>query len=152
MGAGYKIDSYYFLVKDLLEESKTSKQIRGVLYKYNISNVEILQYIILNYIFSIEDENLKSEVVDMLAEANNIPIITECNSVINHGCNMEKYIKGKSKIKIAKKRFYICIDLINMSSVLQTKKMKIEEENSSKRSETGVYSRHRYRRSTSMYD
>lgn len=114
-------------IKKLKEAGKNNKEkLMKILCDTEIPNIESLERRILNYVFSITDMDIKAQLMDMLAEANNLPIIIECNSIIYSNLPKEEYITGQVMKKIysrksIRNRYEKCMEIIELSSYLQEK-------------------------------
>jgi len=113
------------LITDLKKVGRSNKdELISILYRYDIPKIESLQRRVLEYVFSINDDELRLKFVNMLTEANNLPIIHECYCVIYSDAPKEEYISyqvknvGSSRESLNIK-YETCMNIIDQSSYLQ---------------------------------
>jgi hypothetical protein len=113
------------LITDLKKAGRSNKdELISILYRYDIPKIESLQRRVLEYVFSIHDDELRLKFINMLAEANNLPIMHECYCVIYSDAPKNEYISyqvknvGSSRESLNLK-YETCMNIINQSSYLQ---------------------------------
>lgn len=144
--------------EDLLKESKNQERgIVNVLRKYDFVKVETFERRLLKGIFAIDETAIRSTIINNVTEAGNIPVIVDCNLVISHKCEKERYmyhscLASEDKKKL-ERRYEICMKLISESSFFQEKIERIKQENENIVSLKGFKpKRHRGTRRLRMYD
>ena len=129
-----EIDTNYInLIYDLGKAGKNNKAaFSGVLYLYDIAKIQTLERRVLDYVFGINDDELRFKLINIIAEANNLPIITECYSIIYSGVSKEMYVSSKLKINSSKAnvfniKYELCMSIITQSSYLQEKQRTVAQ-------------------------
>jgi|GEM_PF-2040733 len=152
--------NYINLICDLERAGKHNlDEIRNILYRYDIPKIESVERRVLSYIFSVNDDELRYKFFNMMAEANNLPIIAECFCVIYSGISKEQYVShqvkhiGSTRNSLNLK-YELCIKIISQSSFLQDRVKMVneyKEHNSECTSFDGLRVRsHKYRNSAAM--
>lgn len=119
-----KFTLFEILVKNL-RKTKTKEDMAYLLGKYNIPYIEQLEFTILIFLEYI-DETEKHKYVEILVEANNLPIIRECNCIISSSLNYKQYAE-KYPSSYPKQRYKKCMEFINLSVTLKEKEKKVKE-------------------------
>lgn len=150
------------LITDLKRAGRSNKEeLMSILYRYDIPKIESLERRVLDYVFSINDDELRFKFFDMLAEANNLPIMHECYCVIYSGIPKEEYITNQVKNGVRSReslnlKYEICMKIIGQSAFLQNAQKTIteyKEHTSSEKDYTGVrVLKHKYRNRVAMRD
>lgn len=130
--AGMEIN-YINLITDLRKAGRSNKEeLISILYRYNIPKIESLERRVLNYVFSINDDELRFKFFDMLAESNNLPIIHECYFVMYSNMPKEEFITNQVKNVGSSRdslnlKYELCMKIIGQSSFLQSMQKTITE-------------------------
>ncbi len=122
--------NYINIIKDLqeagqIEEGEAKRiAVKEILYRYDMPKIESLERNLLDYIYSINDEKLRFEFIDIIVKAKSIPIINECYSIIYSDVTEKEYldnqVKNCGKARTGYKRKYDnCMKLIAQCSYLQ---------------------------------
>lgn len=124
---------YIQVITDLKNAGRSNKEeLARILYRNDIPKVESLERRVLDFIFSVTEDELRFKLIDNIAEANNLPIIHECYNIICSGFSKEEYIKvqvmnlSKSRESLGVK-YDLCLKIIGQSALLQDLKKKIAE-------------------------
>jgi predicted protein tyrosine phosphatase len=124
---------YIQVIRDIEKISKDGQLkkmgIEHVLFVYGIPTIDSLEKNVLGFIFSINDIEKRSSYLDVLAEANNIPIIRECRMIISCNMEMDKYKKSFGQKKYTNsltKRYDLCLMIIKQSTYFQNQKHTLE--------------------------
>ena len=129
--------NYINLIYDLKKAGKFNKEeISSILYRYNITKIETLERKVLNYIFSINEDTIRFMLINKISEANNLPIITECYSLVYSGIYKNGYLPSRVKSgDYLNKRLYVryelCMKIITQSSFLLSKQQILNKCNQS---------------------
>ena len=117
--------NYINVIADLRNAGRSNKEeLIKILNRYDIPKIESLERRILDFVFSVTDDEARFKFIDIIAEANNLPIIHECYYIIHSELSKEDYISyqiknvGKSRDSFSLK-YEICAKIIGQSSVLQ---------------------------------
>jgi hypothetical protein len=122
--------NYINIIKDLeilgqSEEGEAKRNaIKQILYRYNIPKIESLERNLLDYIYSINDEKIRFNFINIIAKSRSLPIISECYSIIYSDVTEKEYLDnrvkngGKSR-DVYKRKYDNCIRLIAQCSYLQ---------------------------------
>lgn len=121
------------LIADLNKAGRSNKlEIGGILYRYDVPKIESLERRVLDYIFSVHEDELRFKLMNMIVEANNLPIIHECYYIIHSNLSKEEYITcqirnlGKSRSSFNLK-YELCLKIVSQSSLLQNAQDRISE-------------------------
>lgn len=116
---------YINIISDLRSAGRSNKEeLIRILYRYDIPKIESLERRILDFVFSVTEDELRFKFIDVLAEANNLPIIHECYYIIHSELSKEEYIScqvknvGKSRDSFSLK-YELCTKIIGQSSMFQ---------------------------------
>jgi len=129
-----EIDTNYInLIYDLGKAGRNNKAaFSGVLYLYDIAKIQTLERRVLDYVFGINDDELRFKFINIIAEANNLPIITECHTIIYSGVTKEEYYVYQTKNtgstrKRIEIKYELCMSIISQSSYLQEKQKTVAQ-------------------------
>lgn len=122
------------VIMDLKEEAvKDNKDVSLILFRHDIPRIEALEKRVLEFLFNVENKEFRSKLIDILANANSLPIFSECNKIIVRKVSRRDYISESSVDVLTKKlstaKYDLCTRLIGESSVLQEKIIKIKSLN-----------------------
>ncbi len=113
------------IITDLKKAGRSNKEeLISILYRYDIPKIESLERRVLEYVFSINEDEIRFKFVDILAEANNLPIIHECYCVIYSGIPKDEYLNYQVKnVRTSREslnlKYELCMKIISQSSYLQ---------------------------------
>lgn len=120
------------LLVDLKAAGKRKEDISRLLYMYDIPKIENLQRRLLEYVLSIKDDELRFKFMDMIVEAENLPILHDCYSILYSNLEKDEYILwqaknvGSTTTTIAL-RYELSMKIISQSSILSSKQQTIAE-------------------------
>ena len=143
---------YINVIADLRRAGRSNRvEIMKILYRYDIPKIESLERRVLDFVFSVTDDEHRFNLIDIIAEANNLPIIHECYYIIYSELSKQEYVScqvknvGKSRDSFSLK-YEICTKIIGQSSLLQRLQKTVYEKKSELLSTGGVkVVSHRYR-------